>query len=169
MKNEENLFFASSEIAGINFKIFSSCKGVVKILLNKEEIAKPQNQINLHTDDPYMFNVFSQLEEYFQFNRNSFDVLLDIRGTEFQKKVWQELLKIPYGKTVSYKFIAKQLGDEKLLRAVGRANGANPIPVIIPCHRVINEDGSLGGYSAGLDIKEKLLKLEGSIQLSLFG
>ncbi len=169
MKNEENLYFASSDIAGINFKILSSPKGIVKVFLNKEGISKTNNRTNLHNDDPYMFNVFIELEEYFKLNRKNFDLPLDIRGTDFQKRVWQELLKIPYGKTVSYKFIAKQLGDEKLMRAVGRANGANPIPIIIPCHRVINENGSLGGYSGGLDIKEKLLKLEGSIELDLFG
>ncbi len=169
MKNKENLYFASSDIAGINFKIFSSNKGIVKILLNKDEVLKPQNQTNLRTDDPYMFNVFIELEEYLHLNRKNFGVPMDIRGTDFQKRVWQELLKIPYGKTVSYKFIAKQLGDEKLIRAVGRANGANPIPVIIPCHRVINENGSLGGYSGGINIKEKLLKLEGSITPDLFG
>ena len=169
MKNEENFYFASSDIAGIHFKIYSSHKGIVKILLNKKEgTLKGSNQTNLHTDDPFMFNVFSELEEYFGLTRKSFDVPLDIRGTDFQKNVWNELLNIPFGKTVSYKFIAKKLGDENAIRAVGRANGANPIPVIIPCHRVINGDGSLGGYSGGLQIKEKLLKLEGSLPPGLF-
>ncbi|MEO8399806.1 MAG: methylated-DNA--[protein]-cysteine S-methyltransferase [Ignavibacteriaceae bacterium] len=122
----------------------------------------------LYNDDPFMFNVFEELEEYFNLKRKSFTVKLDEKGTEFQKRVWKELRKIPYGETFSYKKISENLGDPNLVRAVGRANGANPIPIITPCHRVINSDGKLGGYSAGLMIKEKLLELEGSLSLELF-
>ena len=166
---DENLYFASLKIAGIYFKIFTSQRGIVKIFMNNDKgVIENSYQTNLHPDDPFMFNVFGELEEYFQNKRKKFNTPLDIRGTEFQKKVWNELLKIPYGKIVSYKTISQRLGDEKSIRAVGRANGANPIPVIIPCHRVINSDGSLGGYSGGLGIKEKLLRLEGSLSLELF-
>ena len=168
MKIEENLYYASSEIAGIRFKIISSHKGIVKILLNPREDIKRANLTNLYTDDPFMFNVFAELEEYFNCSRRSFDVPLDIRGTDFQKDVWNELLKIPFGRTVSYKYIARRLGDENAIRAVGRANGSNPIPIIIPCHRVISDDGTLGGYSGGLEIKRKLLKLEESLLPDLF-
>ena len=84
-------------------------------------------------------------------------------GTAFQKKVWQELYKIPFGKTAAYKDIAKGIKNAKAVRAVGSANGKNPICVIIPCHRVIAADGSIGGYSGGSDIKKKLLKLEGVV------
>lgn len=168
MKIEENLYYASSEIAGIRFKIISSHKGIVKILLNSREDIKRANLTNLYTDDPFMFNVFAELEEYFNCSRRSFDVPLDIRGTDFQKDVWNELLKIPFGRTVSYKYIARSLGDENAIRAVGRANGSNPIPIIIPCHRVISDDGTLGGYSGGLEIKRKLLKLEESLLPDLF-
>lgn len=101
-----------------------------------------------------------QIEEYFSGKRIEFDVPLDIIGSEFQKRVWRELCKIPYGKTCSYKDIANALHDPNASRAVGSANGRNPLCIIIPCHRVISSDGSLGGYSGGLDKKLKLLHLE---------
>lgn len=82
-------------------------------------------------------------------------------GTPFQQKVWKELSKIPYGKTISYRELAKRVGSPKAFRAVGNANGKNPFPLIIPCHRVIAADGSLGGYSCGIQIKKDLLKIEG--------
>ncbi|MCP4340323.1 MAG: methylated-DNA--[protein]-cysteine S-methyltransferase [Desulfobulbaceae bacterium] len=82
------------------------------------------------------------------------------KGTAFQKRVWQELQKIPFGQTTSYGEIAKRIGNSKASRAVGMANGKNPIPIIVPCHRVIGKDGSLTGFGGGLDIKKQLLKLE---------
>jgi len=91
-----------------------------------------------------------------------------LQGSDFQIKVWNELLNIPFGKAISYKTLSEKLGDKNLTRAVGKANGSNPVPIIVPCHRVINADGSLGGYSAGLHIKEKLLELEGILSLKLF-
>ena len=91
-----------------------------------------------------------------------------LMGTDFQKKVWSELLKIPYGKLMTYKAIAIMLGNENAMRAVGRANATNHAPIIIPCHRVIASDGKLGGYSGGVSLKEKLLELEGSLSLELF-
>lgn len=101
-----------------------------------------------------------QLEEYFDGKRKEFDIPIKLTGTEFQKKVWNELLKIPYGKTVSYKDIAIKIGNPKACRAVGMANHNNPILIIVPCHRVINENNKLGGYALGLDLKRKLLELE---------
>jgi len=101
-----------------------------------------------------------QLLEYLEGTRKYFDLPLDIRGTEFQKVVWKELVKIPYGETISYKDMAVAIKKSKASRAVGTANGKNPLCIIIPCHRVIASDGSLGGYSGGLSIKMKLLKLE---------
>lgn len=86
-------------------------------------------------------------------------------GTKFEQKVWKELWKIPYGKTVSYQDIAKRVGSPKAVRAVGQANKKNPFPIVIPCHRVIASDGNLGGYAYGVEMKKKLLRLEG-IQLS---
>ncbi len=101
-----------------------------------------------------------QLEEYFDGRRKEFDIPIKLRGTEFQKRVWNELLKIPYGKTVSYKDIAIKIGNPKACRAVGMANHNNPILIIVPCHRVINENKKLGGYALGLELKRRLLELE---------
>jgi methylated-DNA-[protein]-cysteine S-methyltransferase len=99
---------------------------------------------------------------YCEGRRRIFDLPLDLdQGTEFQRRVWQETLKIPYGETRTYLEMAVRLGDRSLARAVGMALGANPIPLIVPCHRVIASDGSLGGYSGGIQVKRALLKLEG--------
>jgi len=103
-----------------------------------------------------------QLEQYLKGQRKVFDLPLDATGTDFQKRVWLELSKIPYGKTFSYSEIAKKIQNDRAVRAVGTANGRNPISLIVPCHRVIAADGTLGGYAGGLEIKEKLLRLEQS-------
>ena len=102
-----------------------------------------------------------QLEQYFAGKRTSFDVALDLVGTEFQVKAWRALCRIPFGKTISYGQQASNIKKPKAFRAVGSANGKNPIPIIVPCHRVVASDGSLGGYSLGLKMKIQLLALEG--------
>lgn len=103
----------------------------------------------------------NQLEEYFARKRTTFDLPLDMRGTAFQIRVWQELLKIPYGETISYGELSRRVsGDSKSSRAVGGANNKNPIGIIVPCHRVIGSNGKLVGYAGGLNIKEMLLNLE---------
>lgn len=109
---------------------------------------------------PILLNTQQQLIEYFSGQRKVFDILLDFEGTDFQKQVWSALLMIPYGETRSYKQIAQQLGNEKAVRAVGAANGKNPISIIAPCHRVIGAGGALVGFAGGLDKKEILLRLE---------
>ena len=101
-----------------------------------------------------------QLDEYFRGKRKKFELPLNPKGTEFQKKVWLQLMNIPYGKTATYKDIATQIGDPKASRAVGNANNKNPIAIIIPCHRVIGSNNKLTGYAGGLDKKAKLLNLE---------
>ena len=111
-------------------------------------------------DSPLLDNAVSQLNEYFAGTRKIFDLPLYFKGTEFQKRVWQELSKIPYGETISYKDLAERTGNIKACRAVGMANNKNPIPIIIPCHRVIGASGKLTGYAGGLDIKKFLLELE---------
>lgn len=169
MHQMDSLYCAASEIAGIHFKIFASHIGIRHIFMNKKDgTIEASSLIHLHEDDPFMFNVFGELSEYFKGIRKKFSVQLDLQGTDFQKKVWHELLKIPYGKVTTYKALAVKLGDEKSIRAVGKANGSNPIPIIVPCHRVINTGGALGGYSAGLEVKRRLLELEGSLSLELF-
>ena len=109
---------------------------------------------------PILLNTQQQLIEYFSGQRKVFDILLDFEGTDFQKQVWSALLTIPYGETRSYKQIAQQLGNEKAVRAVGAANGKNPISIIAPCHRVIGAGGALVGFAGGLDKKEILLRLD---------
>ena len=108
-----------------------------------------------------LFKTKKQLEQYFAGKRTSFDVALDLVGTEFQVKAWRALCRIPFGKTITYGQQASNIKNPKAFRAVGSANGKNPIPIIVPCHRVVASDGSLGGYSLGLKMKKQLLALEG--------
>lgn len=111
----------------------------------------------------------TQLNEYFEGKRKEFTFLINPQGTEFQQKVWHELLKIPFGKTMSYLDLSKKLGDVKAIRAVASANGKNPLWIVVPCHRVIGTDGSLTGYAGGLWRKKWLLEHENPIkQQSLF-
>jgi methylated-DNA-[protein]-cysteine S-methyltransferase len=110
--------------------------------------------------------VIRQLQAYFRGELRQFDVPLALEGTEFQLRVWNTLQEIPYGETISYLQLADRIGNPKAVRAVGLANGSNPIPIIIPCHRVIGSDGSLMGFGGGLSTKKMLLELE-SRQLSL--
>jgi methylated-DNA-[protein]-cysteine S-methyltransferase len=111
---------------------------------------------------PLTKKIAKQLEQYFAKKRDSFEIPLAPDGTSFQQKAWNALLTIPYGKTVSYQEQAIRTGKKSAVRAIGGANGRNPIPIIIPCHRVIGKNGKLVGYAGGLSIKEKLLKLENS-------
>ncbi|MEE9168363.1 MAG: methylated-DNA--[protein]-cysteine S-methyltransferase, partial [bacterium] len=100
---------------------------------------------------------------YFRGKRMTFSVPIRFDGTDFQNKVWHALTEIPYGQTVTYKEVAEKIGNPKAVRAVGNANNRNPIAIVVPCHRVIGADGKLVGYGGGLEMKEKLLKLEGAI------
>ena len=115
----------------------------------------------------------NQLNEYFNGNRKDFNIPLEFVGTDFQRSVWKGLLKIPFGKTDTYLGLSQKLGNEKAIRAVASANGANAISIIVPCHRIIGSDGKLVGYAGGLPTKKKLLELEGvgekNKQMSLFG
>ncbi len=104
----------------------------------------------------------NQLKAYFKGERTRFDLELNIQGTEFQKIVWKELVKIPYGETISYGQLAERIGNPKASRAVGMANGKNPISIIVPCHRVIGKNGSLTGFGGGLEVKKNLLEFEKS-------
>jgi O-6-methylguanine DNA methyltransferase len=103
-----------------------------------------------------------QVIEYLEGKRSDFDLRLDLRGTPFQRSVWNALLEIPYGATRSYADVARAVGNPNAVRAVGTANGTNPIPLVVPCHRVIATGGKLGGYSGGLDLKRRLLAMEQS-------
>jgi len=165
----EELFFATDSIDGIILDVIVSTNGVREILINKKQTPKSlNNAIQISPDDLKVVTAFKQLREYFERERKEFQLKLEIIGTDFQKKVWNELTKIQYGETISYGELAIRMGNKNLMRAVAAANGSNPIPIIIPCHRVIGADGSLTGYGGGLDVKQKLLELEGNWSLGLF-
>lgn len=144
--------------------VSGDAKGVQSISITDNETETPSIEIPFHLKD-----VTIQLQEYFAGDRMIFDFILNPQGTDFQKRVWNELLKIPFGKTISYLDIAKKLGDPKCIRAAATANGKNPLWVVIPCHRVIGSDGSLIGYAGGLWRKQWLINHENPVkQQSLF-
>lgn len=135
--------------------------GILQIKTN-EEFVTNTSFVDVLGEDSYnkpriLSEAQKQLEEYFSGRRKVFDLALFFQGTSFQENIWRTLLKIPYGKTVSYAEEAGLAGCERAVRAVANANGKNPIAIIIPCHRIIRSDGSIGGYSGGVWHKEKLL------------
>ncbi|MFI3214669.1 MAG: methylated-DNA--[protein]-cysteine S-methyltransferase [Eubacteriales bacterium] len=137
------------------FKITVENEIVIAIKkINYEDIVDMGIKTNLTT------KVFTQLEEYFSGKRKTFDFPFELHGTDFQKRVWRALLDIHYGKTRSYKDIAIAIGNEKACRAVGMANNKNPLPIVVPCHRVIGTSGKMVGYAYGMPMKEFLLALE---------
>jgi len=143
-------------------KLVASDKGLAAILWENDSPRRvrlaPISEDNNH---PVLIEAERQLKDYFSGKRKSFSVKLDFKGTEFQKKVWAALLTIPFGETRSYGQIAKQIKNPKAVRAVGAANGKNPISIIAPCHRVIGSTGKLTGFAGGLEAKARLLALEG--------
>lgn len=118
------------------------------------------NQIMEEGESPVLQNAEMQLQEYFNGTRTKFDLPLLFAGTEFQKQVWEKLLEVPYGKTLSYLNLSKKLDNPMAIRAVASANGANAISIIVPCHRIVGSNGELTGYAGGLTTKRKLLELE---------
>jgi len=146
---------------------FDSPLGIIEITADKNSLCSlffvNKKQISYNTND-ILKNTKEELKGYFDGNLRQFSIPLNIKGTKFERDVYNELLKIPYGKTCSYKDIAISIGKENSYRAVGNANGKNDISIIIPCHRVITHNNKLGGYGGGLDIKIALLKLEGALR-----
>lgn len=140
--------------------IVENGKGLVFLGIKDKENFSPDFEIK---ETERVKQAYEQLCEYFEGKRTVFEVTFDLEGTEFQKKVWQALLEIPYGETCSYKDIAIRVGSPKACRAVGMANHRNPIAIMIPCHRVIGANGTMVGYGGGLHIKTYLLELEGSL------
>ncbi|WP_168407581.1 methylated-DNA--[protein]-cysteine S-methyltransferase [Acinetobacter indicus] len=142
-------------------KLVATDSALVAVIWDNENPKRVlQAELVEQLDHPILLDAQQQLNEYFQGQRQTFELPLDFEGTEFQKKVWQALLNIPFGETRSYRQIAEQVGSPKAVRAVGAANGQNPISIIAPCHRVIGSGGKLVGFAGGLDNKEILLKLE---------
>ena len=146
-------------------KLINTKIGKIAIIEENNKIIeiKLNNEIEENTkikDTVLLKQTALQLEEYFLGERKTFDIPLNPKGTQFMKKVWTSLQKIPYGETRTYKQIAQSIENPKAVRAVGMANNKNPIPIIIPCHRVIGSNGKLVGYALGLKIKQELLDLE---------
>jgi methylated-DNA-[protein]-cysteine S-methyltransferase len=147
--------------------VISSPLGNLRLLATEEGLTELQFVQDAKTSKPILNPILEltigELDEYFNGKRIKFDIPLLPEGTKFQQRVWQQLTHIPFGYTHSYKQLAIDLGDEKCIRAAGTANGKNPIPIIIPCHRVIGMNGTLVGYSGGLDKKQWLLEHEQKI------
>lgn len=148
--------------------IFAGNRGIIRLSWNKEledltgeKWFKGTMDIKWDSENEISQEARSQLERYFNKQLTRFDVPLHLTGTIFQQAVWKQLQKIPFGRTWSYQQLASAVGKPAAVRAVGNANGRNPIPVIIPCHRVIQKDGKIGGYSGGIEIKDWLLEHEG--------
>lgn len=152
----KNIIYYKSPIG--NLIIMEEENAIIKLCFKEQEITNIKDIQEFET--PLLKKAKKQLEEYFEGKRKKFDLALRLNGTSFQNKVWKALLNIPYAKTCSYKDIAKNIGNENASRAVGNANNKNPLPIFIPCHRVIGSNGKLIGYAGGLDIKIKLLELE---------
>ncbi len=144
--------------------LIASDAGLHAVLWNddwlSDEFIAAISKLPRHPGHPMIKRVRDQLNEYFQGTRTTFDIPLCLDGTDFQQQAWQELTKIPYGKTISYQDQAVALGDPNKVRAIGGANGRNPISIIVPCHRVIAKNGKLQGFGGGLEIKEFLLRHE---------
>ncbi len=144
----------------------------IKVIAHENSIVsvKIMEILDKETPNEITEEAIKQIREYFEEERKHFDLPIDLStGGAFYKQVWEQLLTIPYGSTISYKELAIKVGNPKASRAVGLANGKNPIPIIVPCHRVIGSNGKLTGYALGLDMKRQLLRLEGVIkQQSLF-
>jgi methylated-DNA-[protein]-cysteine S-methyltransferase len=134
-------------------KIVGNEKGITEISAN--DTGEISSKIPKNLED-----AVTQIQDYFEGKRTNFNLKLNPKGTDFQKKVWHQLLQIPFGKTISYLDMAKKLGDPKVIRAAASANGKNPIWIVVPCHRVIGTDGSLTGYAGGLWRKKWLLEHE---------
>lgn len=130
---------------------------------------EPRDENWVQRLNPILEQTLAELSEYFEGKRREFDIPLAPRGSAFQKKVWNALLGVPYGSVCSYGDIARRIGEPTASRAVGHANGRNPIPIIVPCHRVVGTSGALTGYGGGLHVKEFLLGLEGALPRQVIG
>jgi methylated-DNA-[protein]-cysteine S-methyltransferase len=143
-------------------KLIATEKALCAVLFNAGRGSRTEFDGDMERSDnhPVLVQTEKQLSEYFSGKRKDFNLPLDATGTVFQMKAWKELCKIPYGKTISYGQQAKGVGDAKKARAVGMANGRNPLSIVVPCHRVIGASGSLTGFGGGLKVKEYLIDLE---------
>lgn len=161
------LYFQELETPLGTLVVVGTEKGICRICFSVQSFKDSSSWFQRHFSclpekgwQPPIRQAVKQLNEYFDGKRRDFDLPLDLRGTPFQLGMWEQLLKIPYGSTVSYGEVARRMGNPRASRAVGSAAGNNPVSIVIPCHRVIGQDGSLVGFGGGLAIKEKLLDSE---------
>jgi methylated-DNA-[protein]-cysteine S-methyltransferase len=161
---------ALNEPEYMNYQLLDTPIGTLRLVSNDDKLARVefQGQHQVQADDRRKSNSIleaaaQQLREYFTGKRQQFELSLEPGGTAFQQEVWTSLRAIPFGQVRSYRDIATTVGRPRAVRAVGAANGRNPIPIIVPCHRVIGSDGSLTGFAGGLEIKKRLLNLEGAL------
>jgi methylated-DNA-[protein]-cysteine S-methyltransferase len=162
------LFYKEMESPVGKLKLVASAKALVAVLWDGEAPNRVKlDPMNRDLRHPVLLEVERQLSEYFAGKRMSFDLPLEPDGTAFQKKVWQALREIPFGRTKSYLDLAKTVGSPRASRAVGAANGKNPLSIIVPCHRVVGADGALTGFSGGLERKAALLALEAGAIISV--
>ncbi|MGY0400326.1 MAG: methylated-DNA--[protein]-cysteine S-methyltransferase [Ostreibacterium sp.] len=153
------MYYTQCETALGNYFLVGNDKGISQLLINNRTKTITVDSTWVRYDS-FFQEATKQLREYTDGKRKVFDLLLNLTATPFQQQVWQALQTIPYGQTRSYKQIAEQIGNPDAARAIGMANNRNPIPLIIPCHRVISSDGSLTGYAYGLALKQQLIQLE---------
>ncbi|SIT93842.1 methylated-DNA--[protein]-cysteine S-methyltransferase [Pontibacter indicus] len=162
MESQTNTTYLQTPLGPL--RISGTSQGITEVRFCDEGEALPAQTNDLPA---CVSTCVQQLEEYFAGTRQNFDLTLDPSGTAFQKQVWKELQGIPHGKTTSYLAVSRAVSGEKAIRAVGAANGRNPICIVVPCHRVIGSDGSLTGYAGGLWRKEWLLRHEGALKTAM--
>ena len=155
------MFYAQFETDLCPITLVGDAEGIQRLYChvaeNKYDLAL---EANWQQDNDFFADAIAQLQAYAKGELDQFDVTLNPQGTDFQKQVWNALLQIPFGETTTYQSIANQIQNPKAVRAVGAANGRNPIPIIVPCHRVIGADGKLTGFAMGLEMKQQMLALE---------
>jgi O-6-methylguanine DNA methyltransferase len=161
------LFLAASETGLVALEFDARLPGQQTIRPNPRDLRAESRKLRFEDSEKSLSVYVRQLEEYFSGARRDFTFSLDMRGTAFQVACWRALLAIPYGETRTYADIARTVGRPQGFRAVGMANNRNPIAIVVPCHRVIASDGTLCGYGGGLDLKRKLLQLEGALSGTL--
>jgi O-6-methylguanine DNA methyltransferase len=168
MMTDKMIVWAATKSRVGTIRAAATLRGVCKITLGRETAADFFGWLERHIAHAprkpecrgLVVLALDQIVEYLNGARREFDLPLDLRGTEFQRRVWATVAGIPYGETRTYADIARAIGKPKAVRAVGAANGANPLPLVVPCHRVLGSDGSLTGYGGGLDVKRQLLEME---------
>ncbi|KUO96345.1 methylated-DNA--[protein]-cysteine S-methyltransferase [Ferroacidibacillus organovorans] len=173
-QTSSTVYWATFEHENWKFHLGATDHGLCTILFSDETYENLERWVKksipgaiLKADETKLLPYIDEIRDYLCGRLQVFSSPLDLRGTPFQVQVWRALQQIPYGQTRSYSEIAANVGRKNAVRAVGAANGANPLPIMIPCHRVIGKNGTLTGYSGGLDIKVRLLKLEGHLQWAL--